>query len=120
MTVMRIDLSELKDTLPPDVLGSILERALRQVDADALQYSQAIAEARFAQAAQLIHSVRGLALFLGVEGSELDALQALEHELAAREETAAQQESERTALDERFQMFRIAFQTALREVGQRH
>ncbi len=117
---MRIDLNELKDTLPPDVLGTILERALRQVDADALQYSQALAEARFAQAAQLIHSVRGLALFLGVEGSELDALQALERELAVRDETARQLEGEQAALRERFQVFRVAFQTALRDVGLRH
>jgi len=114
---MHIDLTELKNTLPPDVLNTILARALRQIEVDALGYTQAISEMNFAHAAHLIHSVRGLALFLGAQGQELDAIQALERELARRADGAALAGEEAAALDQRFRAFRVAFESVLRQLG---
>lgn len=111
---LHVDLTELEKNLPAEVLNTILQRALRQVDSDTEQYLQAIHSTNFTQAAQLIHSVRGLALFLGVSTTELAPLQALEHELSTYVSTESN--TEIAAFGARFntfsKMFKIALQTA--------
>ena len=62
---MQIDLTELKTSLPTALLATMLQRATQQIETDTERYANAIHAGDFIEAAQIIHSVRGLALFLG-------------------------------------------------------
>lgn len=113
---MHLDLVELKKNLSAEVLGTILKRALKQVKDDAQQYQLAIRAANFAQAAQLIHRMRGLALFLGVSESELAQFHALENELAACTPENCETPLSIAVFSAQFDVFRDAFESALLNV----
>jgi len=114
---MYVDLTDLKSNLPPEVLSSILQRAVKQVKDDAEQYQQAIHEADFALGAQLIHRMRGLALFLGVSETELAQVYALETELAACTPGNTETPLSIAVFRAQFDLFRTSFETALLNVS---
>jgi len=114
---MHVDLTDLKSNIAPEVLSSILQRAIKQVKDDAELYQQAIHKADFALAAQLIHRMRGLALFLGVSESELAQVFALENELAARVPGCMETPLSIAVFTAQFDLFRMSFETALLNVS---
>jgi len=113
---MQINLTELKSSIPAEVLDTILLRAVKQVKDDAQQYHQAIEATDYAQGAQLIHRMRGLALFLGVAEIELMQLRGLEDELAASSAKNPQTPLGITVFSARFDVFRESFESALLNV----
>jgi hypothetical protein len=114
---MQINLTELKSSIPAEVLDTILLRAVKQVKDDAQQYHQAIKATDYGQAAQLIHRMRGLALFLGVTEAELMQLHVLEDELAACSTENLQTPLGIAVFSARFDVFRASFESALLNVG---
>ena len=114
---MHLDLTELKNNLPADTLNTILQRALKQVKDDAEQYQQAIHAADFRLGAQLIHRMRGLALFLGVSEADLAQIQVLEQELAATVPDGTETPLGIAVFSARFDVFLESFETALLNVA---